>query len=102
MQSNKLFCLLLVAALAVVRLLAQTGAAPVQGSVLDPSGAVVPNAHVTLTETATNASQETTTNSAGLFVFPASPIGRYTLSVTAAGMDKWEGKMVLEAGLAAT
>src|SRR5215469_5966573 len=80
---------------------AQTGGAPVQGAVNDPSGAVVPNAEVILTETATAGVQKTTTNNAGRYVFPASPIGAYTLTVSAPGMEKWEGRIVLEAGLAA-
>src|ERR1035441_2613818 len=102
MQSNRLVCLSFIAGLAIGRLWAQTGGASVQGSVLDPSGAVVPNAEVTLSETATSTARKTTTNNAGLFVFPASPIGPYTLTVTAAGMEKWEGRIVLEAGLSAT
>src|SRR4051794_15165706 len=101
MPSNKLFRLLLVAGIGMGQLLAQTGGATVQGTVVDPSAAVVPNAEVVLTETATSSTQKTTTNGSGIFVFPASPIGRYTLTVTAAGMDKWEGRIVLEAGLEA-
>lgn len=102
MQINRLRHLILAATFACRSLLSQTGGAPVQGTVTDPSGAVVPNAEVVLTEAATSATQKTTTNSAGLYVFPASSIGDYTLTVSAAGMDKWEGHIVLEAGLAAT
>jgi hypothetical protein len=91
----------LMLAVVAVRLFSQTGGAPVQGTVTDPSGAVVPSAEVVLTEAATSRAQKTTTNNAGLYVFPASPIGAYTLAVSATGMERWEGRIVLEAGLAA-
>src|ERR1700733_10218281 len=101
MQRSRVSCLALVAGFAVCRLLSQTGGAPVQGAVTDSSGAVVPNADVVLTEVATSSQQKTTTNNAGLYFFPASSLGAYTLTVTAGGMEKWEGKIVLEAGLSA-
>jgi hypothetical protein len=101
MQTNGVCCLALLAALGADCLHAQTGGAPVQGAVTDATGAVVPNAEVVLTEIATSAPQKTTTNGAGRYLFPASPIGAYTLTVSAAGMEKWEGHIVLEAGLAA-
>lgn len=98
---NRVVAVAFIAGLAASQLLAQTGSAPVQGAVKDPSGAVVPNAQVVLTEIATSTEQRTTTNNAGLYFFPASPLGQYSLVVTAPGMDKWEGKIVLEAGLTA-
>ena len=101
-MQNRLVSLALVAGLGITRLLGQTGGATVQGAVTDPSGAVVPNAEVILTEVATSTVQKTTTNSRGLYFFPASTLGAYTLAVSAAGMDKWEGHIVLEAGLAAS
>jgi hypothetical protein len=88
--------------LAAAPLVAQTGSATVQGAVTDPSGAVVPAADVTLTHGQTAVVQKTKTNSAGLYVFPASPIGSYKLTVAAAGMETWEGQIVLQAGLAAS
>jgi hypothetical protein len=81
---------------------AQTGSAPVQGAVRDATGAVVPNAEVVLTKTDTAVVQKTKTNEAGLYVFPASPIGPYKLTVSVPGMETWEGNLVLQAGLAAT
>jgi hypothetical protein len=61
----------------------------------------VPNAEVVLTEVATSTQQKTTTNNAGLYFFPASPLGAYTLIISAQGMERWEGHIVLEAGLTA-
>ena len=40
------------------------------GEVRDPSGALIPNATVTVTNTATNASRVSTTNAAGFYSFP--------------------------------
>ena len=93
--------LALVFCFAVSTAFAQTGSATVQGAVTDPTGAVVPGADVTLTQVATAVAQRTKTNAAGLFVFPASPIGAYKITVTSAGMETWEGQIVLQAGLAA-
>src|SRR3984893_14428504 len=101
MQKSRLCCLTLIACVAVSPALAQTGSATVQGSVTDPTAAVVPNADVTLTQAATSVAQRTKTNAAGLFVFPASPIGAYKITVASAGMETWEGEIVLQAGLAA-
>src|SRR5437868_6659277 len=93
--------LALIACLAVAPVLAQTGSATVQGAVTDPTGAVVPNADVTLTGVATSVVQKTKTNGAGLYVFPASQIGRYKVTVAAPGMETWEGEVELQAGLTA-
>src|SRR5216684_2042097 len=101
MQSNRLVRLALVACVTVAPALAQTGSATVQGAVTDTTGAVVPGADVALTQTATSVVQRTKTNGAGLYVFPASPIGAYTITVKSAGMETWEGQIVLQAGLAA-
>src|SRR5581483_1941987 len=95
-------CLALLLCLGVVPAFAQTGSAPVQGAVRDATGAVVPNAEVVLTKTDTAVVQKTKTNEAGLYVFPASPIGPYNLTVSAPGMETWEGNLVLQAGLAAS
>ncbi len=81
--------------------MAQTGSATVEGAVTDPAGAVVPNADVILTHLETSVAQKTKTNGAGLYVFPASPLGPYKLTVTSGGMETWEGRIVLQAGLAA-
>ena len=42
--------------------------AVVQGTVSDATGAVIPGAQVTLTDTATNISRSTTTDSSGFYV----------------------------------
>jgi len=59
----------------------------ITGEVRDPSGAVMPNASVTVTNTATNASRSTATNNAGIYVFPDLVPGTYEARVQAAGFE---------------
>ncbi len=61
--------------------------ASIQGVVTDPSGAVVPGATVTLTDTATNHTMTATTTKAGVYTFNALPPDQFTLTVTAAGFN---------------
>ena len=64
--------------------------ASISGSVTDPSGAVIPNASVTLTQQETGTTQKTTTNGDGLYSLPGLPVGHYTLSVKAPGFSSYE------------
>src|SRR5712692_130862 len=64
---------------------AQTFRGAINGTVTDPSGAVVPNAQVKATETATSIDHNTVTTSDGQFAFQDIPLGMYKVSVTAAG-----------------
>ena len=52
----------------------------ISGSVKDPSGSVVPNAHVTVKESDTGLSYETRTDSKGYYTFPVLPVGNYQLN----------------------
>jgi hypothetical protein len=71
------------------KLFAQSGATgTILGTVTDPSGAVVPNAKITVTNTATKVSFQTVTNSAGDFNAPALNPGTYTVSSEARGFQK--------------
>ena len=76
-------CLLLVL-LAGIHVWAQsqitTGA--IQGTVLDPSNAVVPGASVEVKEVSTNFTRNQSTNGDGRFVFLQLPPGRYTVTVS--------------------
>jgi hypothetical protein len=69
---------------------AQTAAAGLNGTVRDPSGAVIPEARVVLLNTATGVRQTTTTNPTGSYVFPNIPPGNYTLEVTKEGFTRVE------------
>lgn len=64
---------------------AQAPTASLQGTVQDPSGAVIPSAQVTLISSRTQIHSDTTTNQEGFFLFPALKPDTYTLSVTAPG-----------------
>jgi hypothetical protein len=65
---------------------AQTGG-QITGEVKDPSGASVPEATITVTNTATNVARTTTTNTAGLYSFPALTPGMYQVKAVASGFQ---------------
>src|SRR5437868_1613072 len=67
-----------------------------QGSVQDPSGAVVPSATVTLTNTANNVSQQTTTGNGGEYRFVSVAPGPYTVSAEAKGFATHKINVTLE------
>ena len=64
---------------------AQTGGGALVGTVTDPGGAVVPNAAVTLTNSATSSAYSSVTNEAGRYSFPQVSVGTYTIKVSAPG-----------------
>ncbi len=66
---------------------AQTYRGSLTGTVLDASGAAVPNASVQLTNPATNEVQNTKSNGAGDFSFPELSVGTYKLLVSAPGFS---------------
>ena len=63
--------------------------ATITGIVTDPSGAVVPNAAITLTNPATGQTRETVSNSAGSFRFANVGVGSYSLTGVAQGFQKY-------------
>ncbi|MBY0503943.1 MAG: carboxypeptidase regulatory-like domain-containing protein [Bryobacteraceae bacterium] len=67
----------------------QTQSATLRGSVKDASGALVPNATLTLTNVDQNRASATTANDSGEYVFVQILPGRYTLEVTANGFKKY-------------
>jgi hypothetical protein len=69
--------------------LGQTVEGVVTGTVSDQSGAIVPNASVTLTNTGTGVTQVLTSNIDGIYRFSLVPPGTYSLSVTAGGFEKY-------------
>jgi hypothetical protein len=64
------------------------------GSVTDQSGAVVPQAAVTVTNTSTGLSRQTTTNEVGYYSIPNLLEGGYDLSVSASGFRPYVQKGV--------
>jgi hypothetical protein len=78
-------------------LYAQTDAARLQGTVLDPSGAVIPSAAVIITNRATNRTLKTTTDtSSGTFNFQNLPPGNYELNITKEGFKTLKQPLTLE------
>ena len=59
----------------------------ITGEVKDQSGALVPDASITVLNTATNVARTTTANSAGIYSFPGLTPGTYQLKATAAGFQ---------------
>src|ERR1700682_4468828 len=64
---------------------AQTFRGAINGTVTDPSGAVVPNAAVRATENNTGIDHKTVTTSEGVFSLQYIPLCFYKVSVTASG-----------------
>jgi hypothetical protein len=67
----------------------------IAGTVLDPSGAVVPGAKITATAPATGLTRATTSAADGWYVFPLLPVGLYAVSVEAHGFRRSEQKGIL-------
>jgi hypothetical protein len=68
---------------------AQTSTAgSISGTLRDPQGAAVPNAEVTINETATGQSRTVKTDADGFFNAPSLPVGRYVLSTSPHGFKK--------------
>jgi hypothetical protein len=64
--------------------------ASIVGTVTDASGAAVPNATITLTNTDTGLARSTATNSTGSYSAPELGIGHYNLKVEAPGFKTYE------------
>ena len=63
----------------------QIATTSLRGIIKDPSGAVVPNARVTIADRDTGSSFSATANAAGQYEFAQIPPARYTITVTATG-----------------
>src|SRR5580704_4608572 len=71
--------------LALIPVLAQAPTGTILGTVTDASGAVVPNASVTVTNKATANTRTLTANTDGLYSAPALPPGDYEVKVEMQG-----------------
>lgn len=74
----------------------------IAGTVLDPTGAAVPGATVTLTNLDTGAKQTTTTSSTGAYRFALLNPNNYSVAVTASGFQAVEQKTQVSVGQAST
>lgn len=69
---------------------AQTGTSRITGTVTDANGAVIPGATVTVKNEATGIAYTQTTTDAGLYAFPALPVGTYTITVEKQGFRTFQ------------
>ena len=91
-QGNLWLSMLYIVAMTLMTLAgnAQTaGTGSIQGVVTDGTGAVIPNATVIATNTATQVKQTTTTGGSGLYSFPNIAIGTYNVDVAALGFEHY-------------
>jgi hypothetical protein len=82
------FALLVLLFVSVLPIAAQDATGRIVGIVTDPSGAVVTNAKVTVTNVATGAKSETTTKEDGSYQVLLLPIGAYTVAAEAQGFRR--------------
>jgi len=74
------------------------GGGTIQGTVKDPTGAVVPGAKIVILHIATGRTTNTSSNTDGYFATPPINIGQYKVRVEMAGMKAWESDIQLETG----
>ncbi|HEX6773200.1 MAG TPA: TonB-dependent receptor, partial [Acidobacteriaceae bacterium] len=74
---------------------AQVNTASLSGLVTDPSGAIVPNATVTVTNQATGYTRTVTTDAAGNYSLQNLPIGQYTARVQGPGFSTTQENVTL-------
>ena len=67
----------------------------ISGTVKDPSGSVIVNAHLTVRESNTALKYETHTDSRGYYTFPVLAVGHYVLTVEATGFGRYERKEII-------
>jgi hypothetical protein len=68
--------------------LAQVDRSGLSGTVVDPSGRVVPGAHVTAVQSSSGLRRETTTSSIGTYDIPELPVGVYTITFSHDGFKE--------------
>ncbi|HUI84599.1 MAG TPA: carboxypeptidase regulatory-like domain-containing protein [Candidatus Binatia bacterium] len=93
--------LLVIALLMAPSLMAQSlVSGDLTGTITDPTGAVVPNATVTLKNDSTGATRAATSNSSGAYRFSLLPPGTYTVTATAQGFSKAQTQTTVNVGQA--
>ncbi|MBV8672398.1 MAG: carboxypeptidase regulatory-like domain-containing protein, partial [Acidobacteriaceae bacterium] len=67
----------------------------ITGQVTDPTGAAVPGATITITQSGTGESRTTQSSAAGLYDFPGIGVGNYDLKATAPGFQTFTKKGIV-------
>jgi len=95
--TKALFVVVCLSFLFVTGTLAQ-GTADIVGTVTDSTGAVLPGATVTLTNTGTNIGSSAMTGGSGDFIFPQVQVGAYSITVEAMGFKRFSSNVSVSAG----
>jgi len=99
--STRFSALLLGVIVAAVWALAQAPTGQVNGAVYDQTGAIIPGADVTLTNTDSGASRKVTAGADGIFSFPSLQAGNYLLRCEAKGFRSLVQPVTVQTGLVA-
>ncbi|WP_254061889.1 TonB-dependent receptor [Granulicella sp. L60] len=91
--SNVIFAFLCLIFMSAGACLAQS-TATLSGTVIDPSGAVLPGAHVKVHSVATGIDRDLVTDGAGLYAVPSLQPGEYELQVSSAGFSLYTVKKI--------
>lgn len=86
MKTLRLLALLVVP----LSLFAQSNRGAITGTVSDSTGALIPGAQVTITNTETGSKSDTVTTGTGNYSLLQLPVGTYTLTVAQTGFSKYE------------
>jgi hypothetical protein len=78
---------------------AQVNTGNLSGQVTDATGAVVPAATLTIRDDNTGYTREVKSDGEGNYVFPDLPIGKYTVTVEAAGFETERGAATINVGV---
>src|SRR5262247_3619975 len=100
-RQTMLFSMLVAISALSIDTFAQGIRATVTGRVVDSSGAVVPKAKVTITNTGTNETRVVETGDEGDYTIPQLPPGDYSLAVEQPGFKKAVQRFTLETGQSA-
>ena len=81
---------IVVLAMSVTAVIAQTGTSRITGRVVDAKQASIAGANVTVTHEATGVTRTQTTTDAGVYAFESLPVGHYTVTVEQSGFKKFQ------------
>ncbi|MFC6645967.1 TonB-dependent receptor domain-containing protein [Granulicella cerasi] len=81
---------------------AQVDSARLSGTVTDSTGAVLPNATITVKNSATGFTRSAVATGQGTYVLNALPVGTYTVAVQAAGFGEYKRTVTLTVGAQST
>lgn len=96
--NRNLLCLLALLLILPRLVFAQVDTGTLTGTVKDTSGAVVPDAMVTVRNTATGATRSVQTGPDGVYTFPGLPASTYDLTVSKAGFADYKAQATITVG----